>query len=70
MRYNVSLSVLCLMIVSAEGIRAATTELTPEQKVEILNEAGRAFDRGADVRLSNSNEAIEAFVLARPREAG
>jgi len=54
-------SACCLTIALALSSQASAVELTREQQVEILNEAGRAFDRGANVRQSNSAEAIEAF---------
>jgi len=60
-RFVVPLSVWCLTIVLTGGTRAVAVELTPEQRVEILNEAGRASDRGANVRQLNSTEAFEAF---------
>jgi len=60
-RFIVPPFIWCFSIVLMGGARADVVELTPEQQVEILNEAGRAFDRGAQVRQLNSSEAIEAF---------
>jgi len=60
-RFTVLPAAWCLPIVLMGGSRAAAVELTPEQQVEILNEAGRAFDRATNVRQLNSTEAFEAF---------
>jgi len=51
----------CFILTLIGSPHAVAIELTPEQRVEIFNEAGRAFDRGANVRQHNSNEAIEAY---------
>lgn len=46
---------------------AAPTELSHEQRVQLLLEAQRAFDRGSELRRSNPQAAAEAFTEAADR---
>jgi tetratricopeptide (TPR) repeat protein len=53
------LAAMCLLLAFASP--APGDELTADQRAQVFAEAVRAFDRGAEVRQSDSREAIEAF---------
>ncbi len=52
---------MCLVAITAGGASASAVELTARQRETLLDEARRAFDRGAEIRQSDPRGAAAAF---------